>query len=52
MVGDREEDMRAGKSVNAKTVFMEWGHGSLSDESLADVRAKSAEEFLTFAKDL
>ena len=52
MVGDREEDMKAGKAVKAKTAFASWGHGELKDKKLADTILKTPEELLTFAKTL
>jgi phosphoglycolate phosphatase-like HAD superfamily hydrolase len=52
MIGDREEDMKAGKAAKAKTAFAAWGHGELTDKKLADVVLKTPEELLTFAKSL
>lgn len=52
MVGDREEDMKAGRAVKAKTAFAGWGHGELKDKKLADAILKAPEELLTFAKSL
>ena len=52
IVGDREEDMKAGRAVKAKTAFAAWGHGELTDKKLADVVLKTPEELLTFAKSL
>ncbi len=52
MIGDREEDLRAGRSVDARTAFATWGHGELSDRSLADVVLKTPAELYKFAKTL
>ncbi len=52
MIGDREEDMLAGRAVKAKTAFAGWGHGELNDKKLADAILKSPEDLLAFAKTL
>ncbi len=52
IIGDREEDMKAGRAVKAKTGFAQWGHGELTDKKTADVILKSPEDILTFAKSL
>jgi len=52
MVGDREEDMQAGRAVKAKTAFAGWGHGELTDKKLADTILRSPQDLLTFAKSL
>ncbi len=52
MIGDREEDMKAGRAVKAKTAFAGWGHGELTDKKLADAILKSPEDLLNFAKTL
>ncbi len=52
MIGDREEDMLAGRAVKAKTAFAGWGHGELKDKKLADAVLKSPEDLLAFAKTL
>ena len=44
MVGDREEDMQAGRIINAMTIFALWGQGELNDKSLADYTVNSLEE--------
>ncbi len=50
MIGDREEDMKAGRAVKAKTAFAGWGHGELTDKKLADTILKSPKDILTFTK--
>jgi len=45
--GDRMDDMLAGISVDAKTVFCEYGHGELKD-FVPDFSVKSFEEILKF----
>jgi len=52
MIGDREEDLKAGRAVKAKTGFAEWGHGELTDDKLADTVLKRPEDILEFAKNL
>jgi len=52
MIGDREEDLRAGRAVKAKTAFAGWGHGELKDKALADAELKTIEDMYTFAKSL
>jgi phosphoglycolate phosphatase-like HAD superfamily hydrolase len=52
MIGDREEDMKAGKAVKAKTAFAQWGHGELTDKKLADAVLNTPEDLLKFAKSL
>ncbi len=36
MSGDREDDLQAGRDNGAKTAFAVWGHGELSNKTLAD----------------
>ena len=31
MIGDREDDILAGKAVGAKTIWVPWGHGKLTN---------------------
>lgn len=52
MVGDREEDLRAGRSVSAKTAYSMWGHGELKDKKLADAVLEMPGDLLSFAKTL
>jgi len=52
MVGDREEDLKAGRTVKAKTAFASWGHGELKDKKLADTVLNKPEDLLNFAKTL
>ncbi len=52
MVGDREEDMKAGRAVKAKTAFAGWGHGELADKRLADIILKKPQDLYAFAKTL
>ncbi|VVB81195.1 Phosphoglycolate phosphatase [uncultured archaeon] len=52
VVGDREEDLMAGRAVKAKTAFAQWGHGELKDKKLADAILKTPEDILKFAKTL
>lgn len=52
IIGDREEDMQAGRKVKAKTIFASWGHGELKDKQLADKVLKTPEDLLEFAKTL
>lgn len=52
IIGDREEDMQAGRKVKAKTIFASWGHGELKDKKLADKILKTPEELIEFAKNL
>lgn len=46
MIGDREDDLLAGKAVKARTAFASWGHGELKDKSLADVILSSPKDLL------
>ncbi|HLC32644.1 MAG TPA: HAD hydrolase-like protein [Candidatus Nanoarchaeia archaeon] len=48
LVGDREDDLKAGRAVGAKTAFASWGHGELNDENLADTILVTPEDILTF----
>ena|SRR3990172_3891865 len=52
MIGDREEDMKAGRAVKAKTAFAGWGHGELKDKKLADTILKTPKDIYKFAKSL
>ncbi len=52
MIGDREEDMKAGRAVKAKTAFAGWGHGELKDKKLADAILKTPKDLYKFAKSL
>lgn len=52
VIGDREDDLMAGKAVKAKTAFAHWGHGELKDKKLADFELKNPEDILKFAKSL
>ena len=52
VVGDREEDMKAGKANNAKTAFATWGQGELTNKKLADVILKRPEDLMDFLKEL
>ena len=44
MVGDKEEDLLAGKRVHAKTVFVSWGAGDLTHPELADYVVNTPQE--------
>ena len=46
VVGDREDDLKAGKAVGAKTAFASWGHGELKDKKLADIVLVTPEELI------
>jgi phosphoglycolate phosphatase-like HAD superfamily hydrolase len=52
MIGDREEDMTAGRAVKAKTAFASWGHGELKDPKMADIVLKTPKDILSFTKSL
>jgi phosphoglycolate phosphatase-like HAD superfamily hydrolase len=52
LIGDREEDMAAGKMIGAKTAFATWGHGELKKKELADVILKTPKDLYAFAKTL
>ena len=52
VVGDREEDIMAGRAAKAKTAFASWGHGELKDKKLADYILKKPEDLLTLSKSL
>ncbi len=52
LVGDRQEDMHAGKTIGAKTAFATWGHGELKNKELADVILKSPKDIYAYAKTL
>ncbi len=52
VVGDREDDLIAGRAVKAQTAFAQWGHGELKDKKLADFVLKNPEDILKFAKQL
>src|SRR5574341_1040408 len=47
-IGDREEDMHAGKVIGAKTGFATWGHGELKNKELADVILKVPKDIYAF----
>ncbi len=52
VIGDREDDLIAGRTVKAQTAFAQWGHGELKDKKLADFVLKNPEDILKFAKQL
>jgi phosphoglycolate phosphatase-like HAD superfamily hydrolase len=52
MIGDREEDLSAGKAVKAKTGFASWGHGELVNKSLADAILQHPTDLYHFTKTL
>lgn len=45
-IGDRVDDMQAGRSVNAKTILTSWGHHLEEAKELADHVVTSAEDIL------
>ncbi|MBI4146655.1 HAD family hydrolase [Candidatus Woesearchaeota archaeon] len=47
MVGDRKEDLEAGKAVKAKTAHAIWGHGTEDCRTLADYMLRKPEDLLT-----
>ncbi len=46
MIGDKEDDLIAGRKHKAKTIFVTWGAGELTDKSLADHVVNSPKELL------
>jgi len=46
MIGDKEDDLIAGRKHGAKTIFVTWGAGELKDSFLADHVVNSPEELL------
>lgn len=52
VIGDREDDLMAGRAVKAKTAFAQWGHGELKNKKLADFELKNPDDILKFAKQL
>ena len=46
MIGDTEEDVRAGKSVNAKTIYVTWGASDASFLGISDHSISKSEDIL------
>ncbi len=44
VIGDKMSDLEAGKLVNAKTIFVKWGHASGGEEEFADFVVEKPEE--------
>jgi phosphoglycolate phosphatase-like HAD superfamily hydrolase len=50
MIGDKEEDILAGKSVKAKTIYVTWGITGSDHETIADYSVVKPEELLKVIK--
>jgi len=46
MIGDKEEDILAGKSVKSKTALSTWGHHTGTEKKLADFTLKQPKDLL------
>ena len=46
MIGDKEEDILAGKSVNAKTIYVTWGATGSDFKGKADISIDKSEDLL------
>ena len=46
MIGDRQDDILAGKSVNAKTIFVTYGAEDTPEDQIADYHASAPDEIL------
>ena len=44
IVGDRKDDLMAGKEIGIKTAYAVWGHGMAEDTELADYVLRTPEE--------
>jgi len=50
MIGDKEEDIWAGKSIKAKTIYVTWGATNAEFKALSDFSVDKAEELLKIIK--
>jgi phosphoglycolate phosphatase-like HAD superfamily hydrolase len=50
MIGDKEEDILAGKSVKAKTIYVTWGVTGEEFKSISDYAVKKPEEITNIIK--
>ncbi len=46
MVGDRDDDMAAGREAGAKTIFVTWGATELQEKKLADYVVEKPQEII------
>jgi phosphoglycolate phosphatase len=50
MIGDKEEDILAGKSIKSKTIYVTWGVTGKDHEKIADFTVNTPEEILKIVK--
>jgi phosphoglycolate phosphatase-like HAD superfamily hydrolase len=50
MIGDKEEDILAGKSVKAKTIYVTWGATGSDHKKISDYTADKPEDILKIIK--